>query len=82
MANPGPTKATGSYIEENAAKPTGGRLTAAEIHHYIKEEFGKDYHSDHIYTLLKKKWDFRGSLPAPDTLNSQAPLRKILKKSK
>lgn len=42
------------YIEENASKPQGGRLTGADIHRYIKQEFGKDYHPDHVYTLLKK----------------------------
>ncbi len=42
------------YIEENAVKPNGGRLTGYDIHDYIKLTFGKEYHSDYIYILLKK----------------------------
>jgi len=47
-------KQLAQYIENNAAKPTGGRLTGTDIHQYIKEKFDKEYHPDHIYTLLKK----------------------------
>ncbi|WP_428436882.1 helix-turn-helix domain-containing protein, partial [Photobacterium frigidiphilum] len=42
------------YIEENAAKPDGGRLTGHDIHDYITQTFGKAYHPDYIYILLKK----------------------------
>ena len=42
------------YVKQNAIKPEGGRLTGADIHHHIKQEFGKDYHPDHIYTVLKR----------------------------
>ncbi|CAG21601.1 hypothetical protein PBPRA3296 [Photobacterium profundum SS9] len=42
------------YIEENAAKPDGGRLTGHDIHNYITQTFGKAYHPDYIYILLKK----------------------------
>ena len=48
------------YIEENAAKPNGGRLTGYDIHDYIKLTFDKEYYSDYIYILLKK-WAFMGN---------------------
>ncbi|WP_428452325.1 helix-turn-helix domain-containing protein [Photobacterium kasasachensis] len=42
------------YIEDNATKPDGDRLTGYDIHDYIKLTFGKEYNSDYIYILLKK----------------------------
>jgi transposase len=47
-------KQLSQYVKKNAIKPTGGRLTVADIHHYIKQEFDKDYHPDHVYTVLKR----------------------------
>ena len=41
------------YIELRAKSDQGGRLTGADIHHYIVQEFGKTYHPDSIYYLLK-----------------------------
>ena len=42
------------FIESNAKNPDGGRLTGADIHAYIIKEFGKHYHSDSVYYLLKR----------------------------
>jgi transposase len=42
------------YIKQNNIKPSGGRLTGADIHLYIKEEFDQEYHPDHVYNVLKK----------------------------
>lgn len=47
-------KQLAQYVKENTIKPTGGRITGADIHHYIKQEFDKDYHPDHVYTVLKR----------------------------
>lgn len=44
----------GKFIETHAVNPDGGRLTGAEIHEYIQIEFGKSYHPDSVYYLLKK----------------------------
>lgn len=47
-------KQLADYLEKNAVKSTGGRLTGADIHQYILEEFNKNYHPDHVYTVLKR----------------------------
>lgn len=41
------------HIELRAKSREGGRLTGADIHTYIMQEFGKAYHPDSIYYLLK-----------------------------
>ena len=41
------------FIELRAKSNEGGRLTGADIHTYIMKEFGKNYHPDSIYYLLK-----------------------------
>lgn len=40
------------YIKDKTHDAQGGRLTGADIHSYIVEEFGKHYHPDSIYYLL------------------------------
>lgn len=47
-------KQLSKYIKKNAIKPSGGRLTGADMHHHIKQEFGKDYLPDYVYTVLKR----------------------------
>lgn len=47
-------KRLAKFIEEKAQNNEGSRLIAADIHAYIQQEFGKTYHSDSIYYLLKK----------------------------
>lgn len=42
----------GQYIKTKAKNPEGGRLTGADIHTYIVENFDKHYHPDSIYYLL------------------------------
>lgn len=46
-------KQLANYIELRAKSREGGRLTGADIHTYIMKEFGKTYHPDSIYYLLK-----------------------------
>lgn len=41
------------HIELRAKNNEGGRLTGTDIHTYIMKEFGKIYHPDSIYYLLK-----------------------------
>ena len=41
------------YIELRSKSNDGGRLTGADIHAYITKEFGRTYHPDSIYYLLK-----------------------------
>ena len=36
-----------------ATSPTGGRLIASDIHHYIVTHFDKHYHPNSIYYLLE-----------------------------
>lgn len=43
-----------AYIKARAMNEKGGRLTGADIHHYIESEFGQSYHPDSIYYLLTK----------------------------
>lgn len=43
-----------AYIETRASSEQGGRLTGADIHHFIQTTFGKSYHPDSIYYLLNK----------------------------
>ncbi len=40
------------YIEKQAIKPAGGRLQAADVHHYIKEQFDVDYKQANVYRLM------------------------------
>ncbi|GAC03752.1 hypothetical protein GAGA_0889 [Paraglaciecola agarilytica NO2] len=47
-------KQLSQYIKKNAIKPSGGSLAGADIHHHIKHEFGKHYHPDYVYTVLKR----------------------------
>ena len=42
------------FINENSVKPSGGRLTGMDVRSYIEDHFGKTYHLDSIYVLLKK----------------------------
>lgn len=45
-------KQLSQHIKQHAEEASGGRLTGADIHAYIIEEFGKHYHPDSIYYLL------------------------------
>jgi transposase len=40
------------FIDKQAIKPGGGRLQAADIHKYIKEQFNVDYKQANIYRLM------------------------------
>ncbi|WP_261873529.1 IS630 family transposase [Vibrio rarus] len=42
------------FINENSVKPSGGRLTGMDVRSYIEDHFGKTYHLDSVYVLLKK----------------------------
>ncbi|MFC5078556.1 hypothetical protein VTH8203_01719 [Vibrio thalassae] len=50
--NPQQREQLSLYIKNRAEDSSGGRLTGADIHTYIAEEFGKYYHPDSIYYLL------------------------------
>ena len=41
------------FIKTRSQSETGGRLIGSDIHAYIVQEFGKHYHPDSIYYLLK-----------------------------
>ncbi len=41
------------FIKSEATSPTGGRLIASDIHHYIVTHFDKHYHPHSIYYLLE-----------------------------
>ena len=45
-------KQLSQYIKDKAHNPQGGRLTGADIHAYIVQQFDKHYHPDSIYYLL------------------------------
>ncbi|RWX53611.1 IS630 family transposase [Photobacterium chitinilyticum] len=51
--SPAQQKQLTDFIELRAKSNEGGRLTGADIHTYIMKEFGKNYHPDSIYYLLK-----------------------------
>lgn len=59
-------KQLGEFIESHSLSEQGGRLTGEKILHYIKTEFGVEYHHNAIYKLLKQlgfsttlRWLFR-----------------------
>ncbi|HBB9961651.1 TPA: transposase [Vibrio parahaemolyticus] len=54
LLTPSQQKSLAKYIEQHTSLSTNKRLTGSDIHRYIKTEFGKDCHPDHVYTLLKK----------------------------
>ena len=47
-------KQLGEFIESHSQSKQGGRLTGEKILHYIKTEFGVEYHHNAIYKLLKQ----------------------------
>ena len=50
------------YIEDNAAKPDGGRLTGHDIHNYITQTFGNSIQPRlHLY-IAQKNGFFMGNL--------------------
>jgi len=47
-------KQLGDFIVASSQSEQGGRLTGEKILHYIKTEFGVQYHHNAIYKLLKQ----------------------------
>lgn len=72
------------FIKEKASSNKGGRLIGADIHAYIEGEFGKTYHPDSIYYLLKKmgfSWITSRSRHPKQCQQTQVDFKKIPNKS-